>query len=464
VYQYPSNIKSSNGASRWNVPQESLQQAPAPSGVPFRLGPDLTLRIELRGFILSALSVLFYVISAFVGNEWCYLIPAGVLAVVSIGILFPIIEVMTIDVAFSVVCSPMDPQVPEIRVALKRKGIFRILSFIVPSGYLNARLLLGRRTWRGQSNESASVPIPDMIQSLNHGFEARLKVPSLKRGVYQLQNVEISTCFPFAIAWCSRLAKAGPVDDAPREITVYPQVTPLFGTFHQRLAASDSSSGRQLHSWVRPSQSINLRGLREFTERDSLTHIHWSSSARTGRLMVREFEVESVTEFDVALDLTSIWSEEQFELAVVASYSLLHYGQRQGFTPELYFLPAAESDSLADLLADCPGGLAGEALAAELLARVSPLPEDLRKSAMDDAEETARYMVTSSRNNRRNIIGLLPARSGHKGVMLVEHTSAVSSTTSDNDKAKARSGFLVELLPVKQSLAQVESELELSRV
>lgn len=442
-------------ASWWSGTDSPDAVSIEPGGLPLKFGPCLTLRIELRGFLLLFLTALFYVISAFVGNEWCYLLPSGIFAVVLIGILLPCIEVLTIDVGFSVVCSPLTPQVPEIRVTIKRKSIFRLLSFIIPSGYLNARLLLKRRSWQNRHTHAQIVPIPGMIQSLNHGFDGRLKVPSLTRGVYLLDNVEISSCFPFAVAWLSRLAHAS-LQDTRREITVYPKVIPIYGAFHSKLSESENATGRHKHSWIRPNQSLNLRGLREFTERDSLTHIHWTSSAKSGRLLVREFEVESIAEFDVVIDLTANWSEPQFELAVTTAYSLVRYGQRHGFLPKLHLLPGAESEALEELLSDCPGGLAGEELAAEVLARVSPLPEDLRQKVLCDAEVAARLVVAEGMNSRRCLLAILPDRSrrGGNAVAFVELARSVNGAAENG----------APLIAVARQLVVFESEIELSRI
>lgn len=427
-----------------------------PGGIPLRLRRDLTVRIEPRGFILLAISVFTYTISAFVGNEWCYLIPASILAVVLIGVLLPIIEVLTIDAEFSVVCSAVNPQIPELLVSLQRKPEFKLLSTIVPSGYLNARLLLQRRTWNSPSLTPTVVPIPALIESLNHGFDTRLKMPELKRGVYELQHVQISSCFPFAITWCSRLAQPSN-NDTNREITVYPQLVPVSGNFHTRLSESEGASGRQLQRWIRPNQSLNFKGLREFTERDSLTHIHWSSTARTGKLLVREFEVESMPHFDVVLDLTANWQEDQFELAVTTAYSLLRYAQWQGFTAELYLVPAASSTALADLLADCPIGLTGEDFAAELLSRVSPLSAGARSHIYDEAEESARHMTTCALNGHRNLVGIQPQKSGSRHtIAIVEYIRAVNTSNTARDPS--------QLLAVCKALAQLETETELARL
>lgn len=442
-------------ASWWSGTDSPNAVAIEPGGLPLRFGPFLTLRIEHRGFLLLFLTVLFYVISAFVGNEWCYLLPSGIFAVVLIGIFLPCIEVLTIDVGFSVVCSPLTPQVPEIRVTIKRKAIFKLLSFIIPSGYLNARLLLKRRSWQNLNTAPQIVPIPGMIESLNHGFDGRMNVPTLTRGVYVLENVEISSCFPFAVAWLSRLAHAS-VQDTRRDITVYPKVIQIYGAFHSKLSESDNATGRHKHSWIRPNQSVNLRGLREFTERDSLTHIHWASSAKSGKLLVREFEVESIAEFDVVLDLTANWSEPQFELAVTTAYSLVRYGQRHGFLPNLHLLPGAESEALADLLSDCPGGLAGEELAAEVLARLAPLPPELRKKVIDDAEVAARCVVADSLNTRRCLLAILPDRSrrGGNAVAFVELARSVNGATDNG----------APLISVARQLVVFESEIELARI
>jgi hypothetical protein len=122
-----------------------------------------------------------------------------------------------------------------------------------------------------------------------------------------------------------------------------------------------------------------VRSLREFHTGDSPRLIHWPTSAKVGKLMIREFESEGLPGFDVLLDLTSDWqNEEQFELAVSISLSLLQLGFKLGGSPELFITPSVDEDieRLPSILTDLPAIAPGIGWAAQMLARVEALVID----------------------------------------------------------------------------------------
>ena len=167
-----------------------------------------------------------------------------------------------------------------------------------------------------------------------------------ERGLYQLESIELYSCFPFGIAWwCRKFESNKNLLDAKSEapkpiVTVYPPMEQVEGNFLYRIRAStDSPMG--LLSNRRPTNAVSssVRGLREFLHGDSIRLIHWPSSARTGRLLVREFEAEGLPGFDLLLNLTTPWrSADQFELAVSVTYSLLQLGFKLGGAPELFLI------------------------------------------------------------------------------------------------------------------------------
>ncbi len=73
------------------------------------------------------------------------------------------------------------------------------------------------------------------------------------------------------------------------ELTVYPTPLPVNEDIKPRLGwgASDVESGRVRGAGLDP------RGIREFSHGDPLRYIHWRSTAKRGRLMVKEFETGS---------------------------------------------------------------------------------------------------------------------------------------------------------------------------
>jgi uncharacterized protein (DUF58 family) len=413
---------------------------------------------EPRFFFILMLIFPLYTLAAFVGNDWGYMLPCTLFAALLLGMLLPFIEVVSIACTCSVPPSLPTILQREIVLRAKRLPFFGVLSNLIPSGYLNARLHLMRRVWAGTEMIPAVVPLPVVLESLSRGVDVRLVVPSLPRGIYEPDSLELASCFPFALAWWSRRVplEKNREDDAnsvsfDSTITVLPDLLEITGNFHSRLSSSKTNASRPNRNVLPQQRSATLKGLREFTERDSLSQIHWASSARSGKFLVREFELENLPEYDVTLDLMQNWNEKQLDLACSAAYSLIHYGYKLGFTPQLSINPPISWESVAEQLADIPSGCAGEELCAEILARLSPMSSTLREEYTKFQEEQKRNALDiCAENSARVVLALRPQEVLSKqsaGIMLVE--------LSEYNLAPQAS---------TQILAQLENEAELRRL
>jgi len=445
-----------NGGRDWG---DDSEKAKAERSFSLKLSfQRLTLRIEPRFWVIALFIVPLYALSAFVGNDWTYMLPCSLVALLVIGVFFPLIQVCSIGCACRV-----PPHVPsdighDVILKAWRLPFFGILSRLVPTGYLNAHLHLAKNNWQTSGKVTESVPLPVVLNALSRGLEVRLSVPNLKRGVYEAEYLEIASCFPFAIVWWSKkIPLESQQDEQDTTITVLPPLYEVAGNFHGRLSQAVFSSGRTANNSPLQTKSSNLKGVREFTERDSLNQIHWASSARAGKLLVREFELESLPDYDVMLNLGTSWNEKQFELACIVAYALMHYGPRRGFKPNLYLNPPLDWEPIAEHLSDIPAGLSGEDLAAEILARVSPLPKKLLADYEHFAKSEKRSRLAASRESAssgRSLISILPA-SNAKGASTI--LIAEASLSFDAESSGAGSGGV-------STLARIESEKELGRI
>ena len=132
------------------------------------------------------------------------------------------------------------------------------------------------------------------------------RLPTTRRGIFTIGPVEISRADPFEFARVTQR------HGASEQIWVYPHIMPF----------RPLPSGRTRHlegpsSDTAPEGSITFHRLREYVVGDDLRMIHWKSTARTGRLMVRHNVDTSQPYTVVQLDLRPIrYSEETFETAV----------------------------------------------------------------------------------------------------------------------------------------------------
>jgi len=112
----------------------------------------------------------------------------------------------------------------------------------------------------------------------------------------------------------------------PSRLIVYPLVLPL-----ERLGLPSSSALATLPARMALFEDVSrVRGVRDYQSGDSLRNIHWTATARTGQLVVKQYEPAISRETLICLDLDFKGYLVQqrpaaMELAVVATASLAHH-------------------------------------------------------------------------------------------------------------------------------------------
>jgi uncharacterized protein (DUF58 family) len=139
------------------------------------------------------------------------------------------------------------------------------------------------------------------------------RLPTTHRGIFDVQPVEVTRRDPFELFRMSR--KHGHTE----RIWVYPRVLhfrPLATgqTRHLEGPSSDTS----------PQGTITFHRLREYSAGDDLRLVHWRSSARAGRLLVKH-NVDTSQPYTVVIfdQRPSLYTEESFEQAVDVVASVL---------------------------------------------------------------------------------------------------------------------------------------------
>jgi uncharacterized protein (DUF58 family) len=102
-----------------------------------------------------------------------------------------------------------------------------------------------------------------------------------RRGCLRVELVAVGSLFPFGFL---RKEVAG---DARFEAMVWPATIP-----YRRLGAVPGRRGPGAERALRPGSGADLIALRRYESGDSHRLIHWKASARTGRLLVRQFAAE----------------------------------------------------------------------------------------------------------------------------------------------------------------------------
>ena len=130
---------------------------------------------------------------------------------------------------------------------------------------------LGRSTWRGW----------------------HVRTPLTLRGRYRLGPVDVRSGDPLGIF---QVRRGVPITNT---LLVYPYTTLLRAFPFPVSPLPDGDALRRRTQTVTASAS----GVREYAPGDSIRRIHWPSSARRQRLMVKEFELDPAADIQIVLDL-----------------------------------------------------------------------------------------------------------------------------------------------------------------
>lgn len=139
------------------------------------------------------------------------------------------------------------------------------------------------------------------------------RLPTTRRGVYDIGAIELPRADPFGL--CRTVQRLG----EPQQIAVHPRLV--------RLEPLETGTSRNLEgpsSDLSPQGTITFHRLREYVVGDDLRNVHWPSTARLGKLVVRQ-NVDTAEPYSVVLlDLRpSVYSAETFESAVDIAASLV---------------------------------------------------------------------------------------------------------------------------------------------
>jgi uncharacterized protein (DUF58 family) len=147
------------------------------------------------------------------------------------------------------------------------------------------------------------------------------------RGSYELGPLEVSCRFPFGL-----MRRRGSVDDR-RALTVYPRVgrlTPAWSRLCENALVGSQRMRRQ-----QTQTEGDFYGLRDWREGDSHRWIHWRTSARRGKLVVRQYERQRRQDVVLLLDLwrrpnATTAESDAVELAVSFAATIVADLCRQG--------------------------------------------------------------------------------------------------------------------------------------
>jgi uncharacterized protein (DUF58 family) len=138
-------------------------------------------------------------------------------------------------------------------------------------------------------------------------------VPTSRRGAFPVGPARTVRADPIG------LVRREVIWGEARSLVVHPRTVPVPSIGSGQLRDLEGATSRDLTS-----SDLAFHALREYVPGDHRHNIHWRSSARTGKLMVRQFEQTRRSQLVIALTLArpDYASDEEFELAVSVAGSL----------------------------------------------------------------------------------------------------------------------------------------------
>ena len=215
------------------------------------------------------------------------------------------------------------------------------------------------------------LPAGRMRQAAYRGRLAR-------RGRYRLGPLRVSTRFPFGL-FCHTLTLA-----EGESLLVFPRLGRLTRGWAQRRREAFAGANRREQ---RPGADGDFYGVRPWRSGDSRRWIHWRTSARAGKLVVRQFE--QPRNRDVAL-LLDLWQpdrpdaerRENVELAVSFAATIVADLCRKGDS-NVYLSVGGDQ-------AECNGGPASPALLQEMMEQLAIIEGHNRDDLADLFEQAFR--------------------------------------------------------------------------
>jgi uncharacterized protein (DUF58 family) len=265
-------------------------------------------RLRKRAVGMSIGAAVLFFLGTNVQAGWLFVIAALLLGAVVAGLVLPARMVRRLEVARHAPAEVHQGEEVLVELALTNRGRGMRLGLVASDPFLS--------------------PVRVVVPSLAPGERAEIATRrhATRRGPQGSVPVELRSSAPFGMADRRRtVAVAGP------ETLVLPAVFPIGALPFVRSAATQAHA---IHTLPRRGQGPDYLGIREYRPGDSMRHVHWPSTARTGAVMVREFEEEQTRRLAIVLDASADagegWTPLDRSCAAAASVAFAATAQGHG--------------------------------------------------------------------------------------------------------------------------------------
>jgi uncharacterized protein (DUF58 family) len=181
------------------------------------------------------------------------------------------------------------------RTRTRRSQVGRNFSemFVVRNTWLFPKLWLEVRDHSTLPGHRASHVVPTLFP--HRRYEWRVDTPCIVRGEFQLGPMTVISGDPFGLFLTPR------VINATERMLIYPAIIPITTVNLPRGLVSGGEAQQHMTQNV----TTNAAGVREYVPGDSINRIHWKSTARRGKLIVKEFEIDPLMDIWLMVDFSA---------------------------------------------------------------------------------------------------------------------------------------------------------------
>lgn len=302
-----------------------------------------------RALVVVAVGLSLLAIASTIRSGWLYLVASALFAIVLYGLISGLLETRGIELDREVPAEVFERQPFTARVTVTNKGrLNRYLCSISDMQFeehAGSSFVAGTRRrradWKafmnaapGQEPEArGTTPAASIsIEKLPAGSEVRVGYEMMApgRGLFEEAPMVIKCGGVLGVSGIRRTSKL------PSPIVVFPQVSRLRQFPFVPVA---TAAPVETYEWERKGPGQDYYGVREYVSGDSLRHIHWPSSAKMGKLIVKEYRQEYMPVSAVLLLLEDPVRGSRYENSVEdslrAAASVIAYYAGAGTIPRL---------------------------------------------------------------------------------------------------------------------------------
>lgn len=297
------------------------------------------MNIKVNSIIFVCLILALYIGAGYTQSGWQYWLLSVLLACITIGFFLTLISLRKIKVKKIIPSKMTVGKYSAIKIVIENTSIFtkrylNIYSQLIDTGEKDKNTYDNFTRARDLKINLITIFNTDLImmfKRVDYSFTQFIKkIPGksnltinnsflpTKRGVFKTGSVDIIDCCPFGIF--ERVKKF----KTKEEVVIYPKIINVRSGWIKRIAQKPTFT--ETSRVMTPSSIASMtRSLREYQPGDPLKYIHWPSSAKANKLLVKEFEIESKGSVIIALDSSNKYTSElYYELAVITASSLLN--------------------------------------------------------------------------------------------------------------------------------------------